>query len=545
MYPTIQLPKVKTGPFVFGKQPPVLARSGHIPAAWPARIAAMFPSYLWYEPSQPHLDMGDWADAIGIDSAPRPFVALWPRGRGKSTWAEMLTADAGARGARLYGLYVSETQDQADKHVGTIQSMLESKEVGALYPEIGSPKIGKHGSRSWRRSLLHAANGFTVEAIGLDKAVRGQKIDWARPDWIVFDDIDAKHDSDAATDKKEGTITTSILPAGAVNCAVLFAQNIIKRNSIAHRLSLLPGATVEGDDVRPADYLADRIVSGPHKAVDGLDYRYEQQPDGTLRWQITAGRSLWQGFTLEVCQDEINRSGPTAFELESQHEIDTDDPNALLTTAVLDATRLTSNPDLTQIAIGVDPSGGTGQVGIIAVGKAKVGRVMHAFTIGDYSTPPGTGSSVWALAALRAYHSLMADVIVVERNFGGDMAMGTIRNAVLYDDSGAALLRGATVPIIEVTASRGKEVRAQPVAALYQQGICHHVGNFPALQKQWTQWIPGTKPSPDRLDAEVWAITYLGLSSGAALPDKQPEGESKWTPAAGAGKVNKSGSKWK
>jgi phage terminase large subunit-like protein len=70
------------------------------------------------------------------------------------------------------------------------------------------------------------------------------------------------------------------------------------------------------------------------------------------------------------------------------------------------------------------------------------------------------------------------------------------------------ILEGKNIKIVEVSASRGKEVRAQPVSSLFELGKWHHVGRFPELQKQWTQWVPGTKPSPDRLDAEVWLATH-------------------------------------
>lgn len=473
------------------------------PDTWHGRLQAMFPQYVWHGFSQPHIDLWEWAESIGPGTAVRPFIALWPRGRGKSTHAEMLAAVTGAREQRRYCLYVSETQEQADKHVGTIQAMLESENVARYYPEVGQPLVGKHGSRSWRRSLLRA-KGYSVEAIGLDKAVRGQKIDWARPDLIIFDDIDGKHDTEAATAKKQDTITTSILPAGADNVAVLFAQNIIHADSIAHRLSKRPGES------GAADYLANRIISGPHQAVEGLAYEFVQagEGEGYFEWRITAGRSLWVGFDIKTCEGELTLYGPTSFELESQHEVDTDDPNALLTTAIIDAGRVSSHPDLVTAAVAVDPSGGAGQCGIVGGGVAKVGNEMHGFTIADASTPLGTSSTNWALAALRLYNAIGADYIIIEKNFGGDMAANTIRTAKLMEGD-KVILDGRNVPIVEVQASRGKEPRAQPVASLFELGKWHHVGRYPELQKQWTQWIPGTKPSPDRLDAEVWLVTKL------------------------------------
>jgi hypothetical protein len=478
------------------------------PTAWQDRLRALFRPYIWHPLSPPHIALWEWVNAINEDSSPRPFIAIWPRGRGKSTHAEMVVSMLGGREARRYCLYVCETQDQADKHVMTIRNILESDSLTAAYPRLGRPRVGKNGSRTWRRNMLTADNDFTVEAIGLDKAVRGQKIDWSRPDLIVFDDVDSKHDKVAAVKKKEDTITTSILPAGSENCAVLFAQNLIHDDSIAHRLSKRPGTK------GAADYLANRIVSGPFKAVDGLKYEAAvQEEDDSIRWQITAGRSLWAGFTEAVCEAEINREGPTAFELESQHEIDTDDPEALLSTDILRLCRVSDHPDFIRAAVAVDPSGGAGQCGIIAGGTARHGRAIHGYTTHDLSTPLKTESLKWAEEALRAYHLADADCVIVERNFGGDMAASNIRQAVLRDAEGKVIVDGRHVKIIEVNASRGKEIRAEPVASLFQRGLWHHVGYFPELEKQWTKWKPGTKPSPDRLDAEVWLATYLLLGA--------------------------------
>lgn len=474
------------------------------PANWQDRIPLIYSNYIWHEFSDPHIELWQWGSQIEIDDSPNPFVAIWSRNRGKSTHAEIMVADLGARGKRRYCMYVSETQTQSDKHVATIAHLLESSEMEEYFPNVGQPKLGRNGSRTWNRQMLTASNGFTVEAIGLDKAVRGHKIDWTRPDMIVFDDIDGKHDTEHATNKKQETITASIIQAGAENCAVLFVQNLIHQNSIAHRLSKKP------NEPDAADYLTNRIISGPYPAIEDLEYEFQQQDNHSYRWKITNGRSLWRGFTIEVCENELNRSGPTSYEIESQHEIDTDDPNALLTTEIFNATRVSSHPDLYRIGVGVDPSGGAGQCGIVAGGISKLGREAHGYTLGDYSTPIGTSSLDWAVAVLRAYYSLGADVVFVERNFGGDMAANTIRTAELKNETGHVILRGRDVKIIEVNASRGKAVRAEPVAALFELGKCHHVGYLPELQKEWTKWVPGDA-SPNRIDAEVWLWTGLEL----------------------------------
>lgn len=205
---------------------------------------------------------------------------------------------AGMLHKRTYVVYLCETQDQADKHVATIAGLLESAGVDRALNKYGN-------SKGWRRNRLRASLGFTVDALGLDTATRGIKVDADRPDFMILDDIDGRHDSAEATQKKIEILTTTILPAGSNDCAVLAVQNLIHFNSIFCRLA----------DGR-ADFLNDRIVSGPYKAVEGLKY---VTSDG--RYAITEGVATWEGQNLGVCEDQINQWGPSAFLREAQHDI--------------------------------------------------------------------------------------------------------------------------------------------------------------------------------------------------------------------------------
>jgi phage terminase large subunit-like protein len=116
----------------------------------------------------------------------------------------------------------------------------------------------------------------------------------------------------------------------------------------------------------------------------------------------------------------------------------------------------------------------------------------------------------WARAAVTAYHRHKADCIVAESNNGGEMVASVIRQV----DAG--------VPVRLVHASRCKQTRAQPVAALYEQRRGHHVGSFPALEDEMCLWVPGD-PSPNRMDALVWAATYLMVdATGPAQTVENP-----------------------
>jgi hypothetical protein len=95
------------------------------------------------------------------------------------------------------------------------------------YPRLAARKVGKYGSsKGWRRNRLRTASGLTVDALGLDTARRGFKVEEQRPDMMIFDDIDGELDTIETTDKKETIITKKLLPAGSKDCAILFVQNL-------------------------------------------------------------------------------------------------------------------------------------------------------------------------------------------------------------------------------------------------------------------------------------------------------------------------------
>jgi hypothetical protein len=282
------------------------------PTEWRGWLTSLFPQHVKFKFADRHEAFWEWVWSIELDSAPRPFIAIWPRGGAKSTSAELAVAALGLRGKRKYVLYVRETQEQADKSVANIAALLESKSVASYYPEHGDRMVSKFGnSRGWRRNRLRTAGGLTVDAIGLDTAARGVKVEEQRPDLEIYDDIDDKHDSAGATARKIKTITTSLLPAGSSNAATLGIQNLIIPDGVFSRLA----------DGR-ADFLAERIVSGPYPAVEGLETQWEEDEEtGTRQAVITAGVATWDGQNLDVCQRDINKFGLGAFLQECQHDV--------------------------------------------------------------------------------------------------------------------------------------------------------------------------------------------------------------------------------
>ena len=176
------------------------------------------------------------------------------------------------------------------------------------------------------------------------------------------------------------------------------------------------------------------------------------------------------------------------------------DENALWKREWIEKARVGSPPPMSRVVVAVDPALSTkpssSETGIVVVG-ADVRR-EHAYVLADESarlTPNG-----WALRVVHLYDKFEANMIVVEDNAGGQMAESTINNAV-----------DRTLPIKTVHARRGKYVRAEPIASLYEQGRVHHVGRFPSLEDQMCTWTPDVSQSqsPDRADALVYAVTNL------------------------------------
>lgn len=187
-------------------------------------------------------------------------------------------------------------------------------------------------------------------------------------------------------------------------------------------------------------------------------------------------------------------------------EILDDIPGALWTRQVLDDCRVKPDklPDMARVVVGVDPSGTGGEdddgadIGIIVAGRGVNGR---GYVIADFTcklSPDG-----WGRRAVTAYHRHDADRIVAETNYGGAMVKAVIRTA------------DATVPYKEVKASRGKVARAEPIAALFEQGRVHMVGGFPELEDEMV-FMTSTgylgDGSPNRVDAMVWALSELMLT---------------------------------
>lgn len=219
--------------------------------------------------------------------------------------------------------------------------------------------------------------------------------------------------------------------------------------------------------------------------------------------QANAG-NLSPGFIKAL---EARYGGTRLGRQELAGELIEDREDALWRRADLEACTIRFSGPLRRIVVAVDPPSGSGEAsccGIVVAGLEPGGR---AVVLADCSIA-GASPAGWAQAVARAYRRFQADRVVAEVNQGGDMVSAMLKSV------------DANLPITMVRATRGKFLRAEPVAALYEQGRVAHAGRFAELEDQMCDFGPdglSSGRSPDRLDALVWALTALMLE-GAGEP---------------------------
>lgn len=214
-------------------------------------------------------------------------------------------------------------------------------------------------------------------------------------------------------------------------------------------------------------------------------------------------RHLAPGFIDAV----LARYGGTRLgRQELDGELIEDRPGALWSRAAVEAAREVEAPPLARVVVGVDPPAssraGADACGLVCAG-IDGGGLIHV--LADESAA-GLRPALWAARAVALFKRFEADRIVAEVNQGGEMV-----KAVLAEVD-------PSVPVDMVRATRGKFLRAEPVAALYEQGRVRHAGAFPELEDEMCDFSSdglSTGRSPDRLDALVWAVTALALGEKA------------------------------
>lgn len=271
------------------------------------------------------------------------------------------------------------------------------------------------------------------------------------------------------------------------------------------------------------------LCTGTPKGKKGVVKLLMDEPEGRVAFTRTRLEDNEANLAAAVVAGWRRRySGTRLGRQELGGEVLEDVEGALWTLELIEANRLAiSLAEARRIhsarcVVAVDPSIGaketSDECGIVAVqsvgeqsdlirklaaeDRATRTDAPHALVLEDRSdvyTPDG-----WAKAAIECYHDLRADRIVAEANQGGEMVRTVIHSV------------DPNVPVTLVWASVGKQPRAEPVSALYEQGRVHHVQGFEFLEAEQTSWVPG-EPSPNRMDALVWGITDLLLEGGTEM----------------------------
>ena len=236
-------------------------------------------------------------------------------------------------------------------------------------------------------------------------------------------------------------------------------------------------------------------ASDPRHAARQFERYQKLAAGGNTRFAAFHFRSIDNPHLSRAALEEITQDMTS---LAKRMEIDAEDideaPGALWTRGDIDRGRVDLAPELDRIVVALDPAATSegDEAGIIAAGLLRVRQ--ESFVLAD-RTMQGSPLA-WAQASVDLYHELGADCIVAEANQGGEMVAQVISQV------------DSAVPIKLVHASRGKQTRGEPIAAQYEQGRAHHVGHFPQLEDEMCLWLPGD-PSPNRMDALVWALTEL------------------------------------
>jgi predicted phage terminase large subunit-like protein len=233
--------------------------------------------------------------------------------------------------------------------------------------------------------------------------------------------------------------------------------------------------------------------------VADLYKRAENDKSG--RWQAFHFTSHDNPFiSATAIQELAGDMTSVAYRQEILAEDMEDIPGALWKRKWFDKHRGEGMPELARVVVAVDPAvtnkATSDEVGIIGAGLGIDGRYYVLADRSGIMSP-----DKWGNRAINLFHEFSADRIVAEVNNGGDLVETVLRTIE------------RNIPYSGVTASRGKITRAEPIAALYEQGKVSHIGAFSELETQCSEFVPGDK-SPDRMDALVWALTELMTGSG-------------------------------
>ncbi len=395
---------------------------------------------------QPHAKQVEFIDSV----APRRIIRAGRRG-GKTIGGATLAVKAFLAGRRI--LYATPTAEQIDTFWREAKrSLVEPLEAGIFYKNETLHIIERAGTEN----RIRAKTAWNADTLRGDYA-----------DLLIIDEWQLC-DEDAWD--------------------AVGAPMLLDNNGIAVFIYTPPS-------------LHSRSVSKARDPRHAAKMFAKAKADTSGRWQAFHFTSHDNPFISEEALEDITQDmSRVSYRQEIMAEDIDEAPGALWTRDLLGKSRTTSHPVLSRVAVGVDPPGGVTECGIVTAGIVKIGDQWHGYILEDRSLKASPAG--WAEAVLTASNHNDADCVVAEVNFGGDMVESTLVQA--------ARSRNQNIRFKMVRASRGKAVRAEPIVAMFEQGRVHLVGEFPYLEDELCQWVPGeSRLSPNRLDAMVWVLTEL------------------------------------
>ena len=491
-----------------GQRPPARQWREEDPIVTLRRIAPqMFSADLqWF-----HEAFWRWVFSIRPGVRPDPLGYFVFRGAGKSSMAEMVPILLGGMRVRRYCVYLSNSQDLADDHLTSMSAILESSLLAVEFPELGDRKFGKFGnSKGWRRNRLWTSGGLIIDALGLDVAARGRRIEEARPDIIVADDVDDQNDSLDVTLKKLHTFTKKILPMGAPDAAVLFVQNLISEHSLASRVAK-PENFAIGERL-----LSNAKVIGPIPAIEDMATEEYTDDRGRRRHRIVAGEPNWpERLPIPVLQQLLDESNLHDFEAEYQHA--TEPPEGGLFGHV----RWNYVPwdevpwaEMVQTEVWVDPSvtakDSSDSMGICAMSVGQAGKLYALWSVEKIMTVTEAMKAALVLA-----ERVRAAVVGVETNQGGDLWLTSFRRE-LEDMEKAGLVNRRWSRVLKFREAKAgayesKVERASRLVPEFDHGnflIAMDPGRTYLTLQRALRRFPKSKPL-DLVDSASWAVASL------------------------------------
>lgn len=295
-------------------------------AGWHEWLLTLFPFWFSENFSKEHIRYWElhWNCLQTIKQGKEPDtkdatkMLLLGRGLGKSAVIECARVMRAAILGKGYSLIVSETDDQAQEHLGNCRVLIEHPESRLIehYPNMAigdGGEIMKGMPTADRKEMFITKSGYIFRSKGLSAKMRGLRVGIHRPDDIAFDDVDDVNDSLAVSESKLRLITASILPVQARKFVTIdFGQNLISEHSVINKI--YAGKT---------DALANRTIIGVANAFERLDYDSSLDELGKIRHTILeTSVPSWDGLDIDRAQKFLDNSGLQTFLAEYQNQFD-------------------------------------------------------------------------------------------------------------------------------------------------------------------------------------------------------------------------------